>query len=465
MSLPIVTAAEMRAAEATATAAGISAVELMRRAGHAATEAIAAFDGPLETLVLCGPGNNGGDGYVIAAALAAQGWTVRVAALAPPATDTARAAAARWAGTVETLDTAPAPILVDALFGIGLTRPLDAALSETLHRLGEAARVRVAVDLPSGVSTDDGALLSAPLACDLTITFGALKPAHVLYPATAYMGRVVVANIGTGHASQLTTIAEPALPMLSPTAHKFERGHVAVISGPLASSGAARMAASGAAALAGYVTLLSAGGALVANAAHLTSTVLKRADTPEEITAALKKAGAVVVGPGIGDGRDKVLAVLAAAKPVVLDADVFTLFADDPEVLFAAIRAPAVLTPHEGEFVRMFGALPGSKIDRARGAAKRAGAVVVLKGADTVVAAPDGRAAVGRDAPPWLATAGSGDVLAGMIGGLLCQGMPAFEAASAATFLHGDAAAVLGRGLIAEDLPEALPRVFQRLFD
>lgn len=453
----IVTSAEMCDAEAAAIAAGTSADTLMQRAGHAAAAAIAAFDGPLETLVLCGPGNNGGEGYVIAAALAAQGWPVRVAALAPPATEAAKAAAARWSGPVEALDTAAAPILVDALLGIGLTRPLDAALSETLHRLGDAARLRVAIDLPSGVSTDDGALLSAPLDCDLTITFCALKPAHVLYPAAAHMGRVVVADIGTDHASKLTTIGEPPLPSLSPAAHKFDRGHVAVISGPLASTGAARMAASGAARFAGYVTLLSPGGALAANAAHLTSTVLKRADTPEDVTAALAKVGAVVVGPGLGDGHDKVLAVLAAETPAVLDADVFTLFADDPETLFAAIRAPAVLTPHDGEFARLFGPLPGSKIDRARAAATRAGAVVVLKGADTVVAAPDGRAAVGRDAPAWLATAGSGDVLAGVIAALLARGLPAFEAACGGVWLHTRAGRRAGPGITGETLASDLP--------
>ncbi len=455
MTSPIVTAAEMRAAEAAAIASGTSADTLMQRAGEAAARAIAAYAGPAPALVFCGPGNNGGDGYVVARELAALGWPVRVATLESPTTETAKKAASRWAGPTEPLGpgTAPAPILIDALFGIGLTRPVDAP---DLLRLGRLAYIRIAIDLPSGVSTDNGALLSPPIACDLTITFGALKPAHVLHPAAAFMGRVVVADIGTAHASTLTTIAPPELPSLAPTAHKFERGHVAVLSGPFHATGAARLSAAGAARIAGYVTVLSSGSALAANAAHLTSTVLRRADTPEQIAAALAKVDAVVAGPGLGDDRDKLLAVLGTGKPVVLDADAFTLFADTPDALFAAIQAPAVLTPHEGEFVRMFGALPGSKIHRARAAAARAGAVVVLKGADTVVAAPDGRAAVNRDAPPSVATAGSGDVLSGVIAALLARGLSPFDAACAGVALHSRAGRRAGPGLIADDLPRFL---------
>ena len=454
----VVTAMEMRAAEAAAIDAGTSAQVLMQRAGEAAARTIAAFDGPLPTLVLCGPGNNGGDGYVIAKALAERGWPVRVAALAEPATATAKWARAGWTGSVEPLDdvTAPAQALVDALFGIGLTRPLSDPARTALHRLAAAARLRVAIEVPSGVSTDDGATLSPPIGCDLTVTFGALKPAHVLQPAAAAMGRIVVADIGTTHDRRLTTIAEPRLPTLDRTAHKFQRGHVAVLSGPMSATGASRLSAAAAARIAGYVTLLSSGGALAINAAHLTSTVLKRADTAEDITAALAKVDAVVAGPGLGEGRDKVLAALAAAKPSVFDADIFSLFADDPAALFAAIRAPAVLTPHEGEFVRLFGQLPGSKIERARAAAARAGAVVVLKGADTVVAAPDGRAAVNTGAPPQLATAGSGDVLSGIVAALLARGMPPFEAACGGVWLHARAGRRAGPGLVADDLPRHL---------
>ena len=239
-SEPIVTAAEMRAAEA---ASGVPAWELMRRAGEGAARAIAAFDGPLPALVLCGPGNNGGDGYVIAATLKAMGWPVRVAALAPPATDCALKAAALWDGAVETLDAEPAPLLIDALFGTGLSRPLGEEVVAALHRLAGAARLRVAVDLPSGASTDTGEPLSALAACELTVTFGALKPAHLLFPAAAAMGRTVVVDIGTRHDTTLTVIGEPVLPPMEGGAHKFERGHVAVVSGPLGSTGAARMAA------------------------------------------------------------------------------------------------------------------------------------------------------------------------------------------------------------------------------
>lgn len=467
----IVTAAEMRALEAEAIAAGIPEPELMERAGAAAARAIMSFSAPAPTLILCGPGNNGGDGYVAARRLAEADWPVRLAALAPPSTETARQAAARWRGPVEriTVDTAPADVLVDALFGIGLTRPIGDPTMLAVHRLAQAARVRVAVDLPSGVVTDDGRLLSMPVACDLTITFGALKPAHVLQPAAAFAGRVVTADIGLPPGDgKLRLIAKPRLAPPDRTAHKYARGHVLVAGGPAQATGAARLAAMGARrAGAGYVTLLSPTAALAANAAHSTGVVLREADGPADIGAAFgeTRAHALVIGPALGadQGREKVLAALGMGKPVVLDADVFTLFAGSPDRLFEAIVGPAVLTPHEGEFVRLFGEIPGSKIDRARTAAARAGAVLVLKGADTVVAAPDGQAAVNAHASPDLGMAGSGDVLAGIVAALLARGADPFEAACAAVWLHGDAGRRGGPGLIAEDLPDLLPAVLASL--
>lgn len=469
-SVAIVTADEMRAAEAAAIASGISAAELMERAGAAAALAVESFAGPMPVLVLCGPGNNGGDGYVIARLLRERGWPVRVAALAPPRADPARAAASRWHGPVEHIGdaTKPAAMLVDALFGIGLSKPVGDPTMLTVHRLAQAARIRVGIDLPTGVSTDDGALLSLPIDCDLTVTFGAPKPAHVLHPAAAYVGRIVVAAIGTDHAAVIRTIGRPSLPSVAPAVHKFERGHALVVSGPMHATGAARLAARAALrAGAGYVSLLSDGRALAANAAHLTGVVLRRADTPEALAAAFAdaRANVLAIGPALGmeGGRDKVLAALSLAKPVVLDADVFSLFADDPDVLFAAIHGPAVMTPHEGEFARLFGTLAGSKIDRAREAARRAGAVLLLKGPDTVIAAPDGRVGIASHAVPALATAGSGDVLTGIIAGLVARGMTVFDAACAATWIHAQAGRLLGPGLVAEDLPEALPRVLAML--
>jgi hydroxyethylthiazole kinase-like uncharacterized protein yjeF len=319
------------------------------------------------------------------------------------------------------------------------------------------------------VSSDDGALAWTPVEADLTVSFGALKPAHLLQPAAAFMGRIVVAGIGLGaDAGPTTAIAAPRISPTTATAHKFTRGHVLVAGGGPESTGAARLAARAALrAGAGYVTLLSPKAAVATNAAHLTGIVLRDAGTPAAIAQALgdRNAHALVIGPALGreDGREKVLAALSTGKPVVLDADVFSLFAADSSALFAATGGPAVLTPHDGEFLRLFGQLPGSKIDRARIAAQQAGAVVVLKGADTVVAAPDGRVAVNGHARPTLATAGSGDVLSGIVAAMLARGLPAFDAACAAVWLHGDAGLRGGEGLIAEDLPELLPQVLRAL--
>ena len=463
---PIVTAAEMRALERAAIKGGTSAHVLMRRAGEGAARAIQAFAGPAPTLVLCGPGNNGGDGYVVARALREADWPVRVAAIAPPATAEAAQAASAWSGPVEVLDDqcSPASILVDALFGIGLTRPLAEPLAAELHRLASDARTRVAIDVPSGVGSDDGALLGRPIAADLTVTFGALKPAHLLHPARGFAGRVVVADIGLPDAdSGLTATVAPSFERPPEGAHKFSRGHVLVVGGPVHATGAARLAARAALRMgAGYVTLLAPGAAVLANAAQLTSIVLRRADDAAAVEASFADARvtALAIGPALGTdqaAQDKVLAALRVGKPVVLDADVFTLFADDPDMLFAAVRGPAVMTPHEGEFRRLFGDLGGSKVERARAAARCAGCVVLLKGPDSIVAEPGGRAAINGHASSWLATAGAGDVLTGMIAALLAQGRPPFDAACAAVWLHGDLGRLGGPGLIAEDLPELIP--------
>jgi hydroxyethylthiazole kinase-like uncharacterized protein yjeF len=441
---PIVTGAEMRAAEAAAIASGTSAFALMQRAGVAAADAVAAYCGPAPTLVLTGPGNNGGDGYVVAQTLAARGWPVRVAALAPPATDAARAAAAGWAGPVESIATArPARILVDALFGTGLTRPLDATLVEAIQRLA-AGSIAVALDLPSGAATDDGACLSPLVACSLTVTFGALKPSHLLYPAAASMGRVVIADIGLGAINTaLVRNAAPERRLIDPAAHKYARGHVLVAAGamPGAASLAARAAQRGGA---GYVTLASE------SALPPSSLVVRPL---ESVDAA--KVDAVVMGPGLGRdaaARERAERLLSLGKPAVLDADLFTLFAGTTLL----DGRNDVMMPHEGEFSRYFSGISGNKVDRARTAAARSGNVVVLKGADTVIAAPDGRAAINGHASPRLATAGSGDVLAGLVAAHLAAGDTPFEAACAAVWRHGDAALRGRDGLVAEDLIELI---------
>ena len=466
----VLTAAEVRSAESRAIVAGSDAATLMERAGAAAARAIMAFATPSPTLILCGPGNNGGDGYVVARMLAQAGWPVRVVATGEPAADPARAARARWAGPVEALhEAAPAPLLVDALFGIGLTRSLEAAVAATLARLAHAARLRIALDLPAGVDADSGALLGAVVPYDLTIAFGALKPAHLLHPAAALCGRVVVADIGLDtRDAWLRANTPPAPPALGPDAHKAQRGHVLVLGGGPGHGGAARLAAR--AALrggAGLVTIAVPGAALAENAARVDAIMLRVLDHPGALKAlvAERRADVLALGPALGiDSRARALveAALALDVPLVLDADVFTLFRGDPEALRRA--APTVLTPHEGEFVRMFGNLPGSKVDRTRAAAARTGAVVLLKGPDTVIAHPDGRAAVNASVAPWLATAGSGDVLTGAIAARLAGGEDAFSAACAGAWLHARAGeAAGGPGMTADDLPELLGQALSAL--
>ncbi len=463
----VVTAPQMRALEAAAIAAGTPASALMEAAGLAAARATAAYVGGSSALVLCGPGNNGGDGYVVARILRDWGWPVRVAALASPVAAEAITAAAHWGGPVERLDaaTVPEPLLIDALFGIGLTRGMTVEAAFNLHRLAAAARTVLAIDLPSGVSTDDGLCLSEPVKADLTVTFGAAKPVHILHPAADFCGRLVVADIGLApDSSQIFRVGRPTLPSIAPDAHKFSRGHVLVAGGPKATASAARLTALAAQrAGAGYVTLLSPADALDGNAVRAGSVVLASADTTEDLAAAAsdKRVSAVAVGPGFGiDGRrDAVVALLRAGTPIVLDADVFSLFAGDVAGLKAALVGPAVLTPHQGEFLRLFGQVPSSKIEQVRHAAQVVGAVVLLKGPDTVIADPAGRVAICNHGTADLATAGSGDVLTGIIAALLARGLSAFDAAGAGAWLHAEAGRRAGTGLIAEDLIDQLAAV------
>lgn len=439
---PFVTAAEMRAAEAAAIAAGTSGFELMCRAGEAAAAGIAAFYGPAPVLVLAGPGNNGGDGYVVANALRQRRWPVEVAALAPPATEAAQQAAALWnAPVIDIADAEPRFVLVDALFGTGLTRGLEEPLLSQFHTLARASSVTVSLDLPSGAATDDGTALSPLVRADLTVTFGAMKPSHLLHPAAASCGRVVVADIGLGEIeTRLFRNGAAPTAVLGADTHKYRRGHVLVVSGAMA--GAAWLAACAAQrAGAGYVTLASE---TTMPPSSLVVQPLGGID--------LARADAVVLGSGLGRdaaARTRARRVLGAGRPMVLDADIFSLFADDPASVFGL---GAVMTPHDGEFARLFGDLAGSKVDRARAAAARSGNVIVLKGPDTVIAAPDGRATINDHASARLATAGSGDVLSGMIAAHLARGEAPFDAACAAVWRHGDAALRGRDGLIAEDL-------------
>lgn len=445
---PVVTAAQMRAAEAAAIAAGSSEEALMARAGVEVATVVRRLAGAAEVLVACGPGNNGGDGYVIAARLAEAGCTVRVAARDLPKSDAAKAARAAWSGDVEPLDMAtPAPVLVDALFGTGLSRPLDGADAAALRRLIAARRLAIAVDLPSGVGTDDAALLADVPPVDLTLALGALKPAHLLQPGAARCGNVRLLDIGVAAASDDAVLSWGGFEAPAPGDHKYSRGMVAVVAGTM--PGAAVLAASAAAHLAGYVLLLGSATDRVPHA------VVRRRWAAEALDDA--RIGAVVIGPGLGRddaARAKLDAALASDRPLVIDGDALNLL--DPAQLHGR-AAPVILTPHGGEFARLFGEGAGSKMERARVAATGCGATVVFKGADTVVAHADGRTCIASRPAPWLATAGTGDVLAGLVGGLLAHGHAPFVAATDAVWLHGEAAHRAGPAFIADDLVHAIP--------
>ena len=446
MARPILTAAAMRAAEEAAIDSGTAVETLMERAGAALAEAIFLHCGARPALFLCGPGNNGGDGYVAARHLAARGVAVRVAALAEPTTPAAVAARAAWRGPVEMLGTAaPAPVLVDCLFGTGLRRGLDDSVAERLAELAGASRLAIACDLPSGVGADDGALLSAVPHYALSVTFGALKPGHGLMPAMARMGRVVLADVGIAAASQWHEVGRPKPPPLDPAAHKYSRGLVHCLAGKMPGAialGAAAAARSGA----GYVRL---------------STSRPIAGLPRAIvqtgSAELgdPRIGCILVGPGMGDLPQLLTAALTSRAPKVIDADALRHVGDPARL----IGQDAILTPHAGEFAALFGTTDGSKAERALAAARASGAVIVAKGPDTLVAAPDGRVGFAPPAPAWLATAGTGDVLAGIIAAFRARGMEPFDAACAGVWLHGRAAEEAGPGMIADDLVAAIPAV------
>ena len=448
---PILTAEAMRAAEQRAIDAGTSVEQLMERAGAALAEAAYRFAGPMPALILCGPGNNGGDGYVAARYLAGRGVAVRVAAMSEPKSEASKAARAQWQGNIEELGaaTGTAPLLIDALFGTGLKRGLQDAVSQELCRLCEGAMARVACDLPSGVETDSGAELSRTPTFDMTVTFGALKPAHLLHPAMHKCGRLVLADIGIEANENWHEIAAPELPPVEPGMHKYSRGLVHALAGKM--PGAIALAATAAARTgAGYVRVSTS-----RDIERLPASIVQ-VDTAEVND---KRIGCLLVGPGMGDIPQLLTLALTSRAPKVIDADAIT-HVREPERLKGQ---DAIVTPHEGEFRRLFGEIAGSKPERALEAALRSGAVVVYKGDDTVVASPDGHLGFRPPSPAWLASAGTGDVLSGMIAALRARGMAAFEAASAAVWLHGRAAEIAGPQMIADDLVEAIPQALNLL--
>ena len=478
MSGEILTTAQMAKADAFAVARGTPSLTLMESAGRAVVNAITARFKPCMVTVLCGPGNNGGDGFVVARLLDEEGFTVRLAHDAEPKADAA-AMSALWKGARLALTPAAldgARLVVDALFGAGLSRPLEGAAAQVVEALNDLPVV--AIDMPSGVSGDSGqALGGAYVTAALTVTFFRKKPGHLLLPGRALCGEIVLADIGIPGAAADTQLFEntPALwayPHPKVTGHKYDRGHAVVVSGGAYATGAARLAARGSLRVgAGLVTVASPPDALAVNAAHLTAIMLKPFEGAAGLADMLadKRLNAVVIGPGLGvDGETRAMvdAVLKSGAGVVLDADALTSYRDDPEALFNRLHDRCVLTPHAGEFERLFPGLldeAADKVAAVRTAAARAGAVVLLKGGDTVIATPDGKCAINANAPPSLATAGAGDVLAGFIAGLLAQKLAAFEAAACGAWLHGAAADQFGPGLIAEDLPEILPEILDFL--
>lgn len=500
MTAALLTPDEMARADRLTIDGGVPGIDLMERAGAAVAEAAAGL-APTggRILILCGPGNNGGDGFVAARLLAGRGHPVDVLLLKDPAGLKGDAAAAfaamalpcqilpeggQAAGVAEDW-ISKAAVVIDAMFGAGLDRPLTGAAADLVAALNQSGKPVVAVDLPSGVNGAAGEVMGCAVRATASVTFFLEKPGHLLYPGRGLCGPVTVADIGIKE-DVLQEIAPatfrntPELwleswPVADPEGHKYAKGHAVVFGGPVTATGAARLSATAALrAGAGLVTLASPPDAVLVNANHLTAVMLKKVSGDSAIEELLsdKRFNAVLIGPGYGAGQktcDAVAGILAEDRAVVLDADALSSFSGKPDNLFNEIeknKKSTILTPHDGEFGRLFPDLMGlDKLTRTRRAADRSCAVVVLKGPDTVIAAPDGRAAINGNAPPWLATAGSGDVLAGIAVGLLAQGVPAFEAACQAVWLHGEAGKEAGPGLIAEDLAPVLQKPIAKLVD
>ncbi|WP_230532912.1 NAD(P)H-hydrate dehydratase [Microvirga roseola] len=487
----VLTPAEMRRADAEVIAGGVPGIELMRRAGRAVADcAEKLVASGSQILVAAGPGQNGGDGFVAAALLSERGYHVRLGLLGAldRLTGDAATAAEDWTGETGPVENAPfqeADLIIDALFGTGLARDLDGAARLTVERMNASGRPVLAVDLPSGIDGGTGEVRGLAVKTTRTVTFAARKPCHLLMPGRAMSGAVDVAGIGISRDileacggrlfANAPALWQHDLPRPNLASHKYDRGHTLVASGGATRTGAARLAARAALRIgSGLVTVASPPEALGVNAAHLTAIMLRGCDGPEGLHHILKdeRFNSLVLGPALGvhsETRAMVAVAAQARRSLVLDADALTSFEGMATELHQAFQnAPTVLTPHGGEFARLFKDHPDildppSKIDRARRAAFYTGAVIVLKGSDTVIAAPDGRAAINENGTPYLATAGSGDTLCGIIAGLMAQNLPAFEAACAGVWIHAESGASFGPGLIAEDLADLLPGILRRL--
>ncbi len=484
----LLTVEEMYEADRMTIQGGTSGFELMESAGRLCFQAIIERHDPCSVVVLCGPGNNGGDGFVIARLLQQEGWVVRVALLGELSSlkgDAALAAQA-WSDVCDLRSLTPistdsvigSELVVDAVFGAGLARDVDGVMGKVISQVNQSDIPVISIDVPSGVDGNDGTVRGLSFVAETTITFFRKKLGHLLMPGRGVCGEVLVCDIGIpdtvlgeiepSHFENVIGLWGSQFPKLEPQSHKYDRGHTLVVSGGPWSTGAARLAARAALRVgSGLVTVASPSEALPINAAHLTAIMLTPCDDAADLSSLLSddRKNVVAIGPGCGVGsgtKDLVRAALSSGRPVVIDADGLTSWEKNPTQLFAITRENTILTPHPGEFRRLFPDIVStgqSRIEQATAAAKLSGAVVLLKGPDTVVAAPDGRAAVTNNAPRWLATAGSGDVLCGCIAGLMAQGMPAFEAVCAGAWIHGQAGDACGPGLIAEDLPEVFPGV------
>jgi hydroxyethylthiazole kinase-like uncharacterized protein yjeF len=481
----LLTPEQMAQADRLTISSGIGGSWLMENAGYAVTDVVLKHcPGIRRAIVLCGPGNNGGDGYVVARLLSERGVPALVYRRFEPKphTDAAMAAIA-WRGPVlklEALEIEPSDVVIDALYGAGFRGALEGVDAQAAQIVEASGAPVICIDLPSGIDGLSGIHQGTSFIANHTVTFFCKKPGHLLYPARALCGELHVTDIGISPRAfddikpllfeNGPVLFEHALPKPDPQSHKYSRGAVGVFSGGAGATGAARLSAlASAKAGAGAVIVLAPASAVADLGAQLTSAMIRTIDNPKALAHIIsdRKYAALVLGPGFGDLprlRENILTLLQGTRaiPLVLDADVFSAFADEPHTLFAAIEkssCPAVMTPHEGEFQRMFPGIAKSSLgkqEKARAAAALAHCTMIYKGPDTVIASPDGRAAINSNGGPMLATAGSGDVLSGVVAGLLAQKMPAFEAACAAVYFHAEAGQRLGNGLIAEELAGAI---------
>ncbi len=488
--LELLTAEEMGRAERLTIEGGVPALTLMENAGKSVTEEVVRrFPRGSKVVVLCGPGNNGGDGFVSARSLRERGYQVRLALLGKPEdlTRDAKEMARRWDESIEPMTENSingAEVIVDAIWGSGLRGPVNGVPAQLIEDATARDLPVVAIDVPTGLDMTHGIVHGVAFKAVATVTFFRRKTGHVLLPGRRYCGQVRTVDIGIpasvlSEVQPQTFLNEPDFwlryfPRLKPEGHKYDRGHAVVVSGPMESTGAARMAAQSALRVgAGLCTVATSKSAFYINAAQLLSIMVGAFDGPAGLAAYLAdpRLNAVLIGPGAGvsaETRDLVAAVLSTDATAVLDADALTSFKENPQELFDLVRnrpAPTILTPHAGEFARIFPELDNaeSKLLQTKRAAEISGGVILFKGPDTVIAAPDGLAAINESAPPWLATAGTGDVLAGLITGLSAQGMAALDAAVAAVWMHAELARTYGPGMIAEDMAGMLPDLLKKL--